>query len=263
MTNKKQQLNEDHWEDERGQRALDYVIGNWSGPMDPPCMGDCEGDYNGDGVVDVNDLLWVLDNWTGDGPGPEPLDVNNPNLGVDNAHPKNKRDKPSMTPYGESWLPNTNKRILKDTWKENLEKSVNEHDGRNRWDPEHPPNWGQHSHEDDAPKPLGLPKPREKYEPEDIGDYLRWLWNQPNLPDNFRWPGGGMVPVKAESTQRPTDTQLTEALMVLSEDKKRAVNPFPESWLHWEWLRKLTGQSEETPPPTLGSPVTPLHKYKV
>jgi hypothetical protein len=129
MTDKKQ-LNE-NWEDERGLRALDNVMNNWStGPVIcPPGVG-CVGDYNGDGQVDIDDLLWVLANWpqdASDDPGPEPLSVSNPNLGVDNAHSKDGLDKkPKMTPYGESWLPNTNKRILLDTWKENLEKSVNE-----------------------------------------------------------------------------------------------------------------------------------------
>jgi len=50
-----------------------------------------------------------------------------------------------------------------------------------------------------------------------------------------------------------TEEQLTEALMVLSEDKKEVWNPFPESW--WK--------PEPKEEPTLGSPMKPLHKYKV
>ena len=94
-----------------------------------------------------------------------------------------------------SWLPNTNQQIFKDTWKENLERSL-----------------------------------------------------------------------KKGSTT--TDEQLIEAMMVLSEDKKEAYVPdtLKSENLHWEWLRKLMGQSEETPPPPptdLGSPMIHQHKYKV
>ena len=35
------------------------VIDHWG----QPCGGPWCGDYNGDGVVDVNDLLWVIQNW--------------------------------------------------------------------------------------------------------------------------------------------------------------------------------------------------------
>jgi hypothetical protein len=141
----------------------------------------------------------------------------------------------------ESWLPNTNQQIFKDTWKENLAKSIiNEH-----W-----PNdsWGQHSHKDGSTH-LGIPK--EPYKPtrkiitvDDITDWLESLWNT----GIYDWK-----PLEGEPIPSTTDEQLIEAMMVLSEDKKEAWNPFPESW--WK--------PEPKKEPTLGSPMKPLHKYKV
>jgi hypothetical protein len=78
-----------------------------------------------------------------------------------------------------SWLPNTNKSILKDVWTENLRKSTQE---------------------------------------------------------------------KSLTEQEKKDL-LSEAVMVLSEDKNRPWNPFLKS--------------EPKEEPTLGSPMKPLHKYKV
>jgi len=126
-----------------------------------------------------------------------------------------------------SWLPKTESSVFKDLWAESLKKSVKEthsHDGKT-CDEAHP-------------------------------DMSHKEWEETH-DDHEGCSTCG------ESTI--TEAQLTEALMVLNEDKKEAWVPDalrPEN-LHWEWLRKLMGQSEETPPPTLGSPMKPLHKYKV
>ena len=94
------------------------------------------------------------------------------------------------------------------------ESAVNEHDGRNRWDPEHPPNWGQHSHEDDIPDKLGEPNPpfTPTNQPVDFDDIYRWLRH---LKDTgiYGWKpleGEPIPPTTEESAQPPTDAQLVE-----------------------------------------------------
>jgi len=241
-----------------GQPALDCVINNWSEDGEP-CTDPCDGDYNGDGVVDVNDLLHVLDNWPQDDPMPPPPIASvlsaikqrgKPTLSRSNEswlpntnewfipngwqdpdtgwfwkngrwwpprknpddeldpnyelplNPRQPTHGPGPVERTESWLPNTSKSMFPDTWKKNLAKSVNEH-----WPDD---SWGQHSHKDRTTH-LPLPK-KEKFEYETIADWW-WnkVWDQENLIDNLPgFPTFGNVPVKAESTQRPTDAQLTE-----------------------------------------------------
>ena len=50
-----------------GEEAIQTVVSNWGNNN---CGGPWCGDFNGDGVVDVQDLLWVLDNWGDLGPQP-------------------------------------------------------------------------------------------------------------------------------------------------------------------------------------------------
>ena len=117
----------------------------------------------------------------------------------------------------ESWSPKTESSVLKDLWSENLKKSLKKethgHEGQS-CDEAHP----DMSHEE---------------------------WEATH-DDHEGCATCG-------ESARLTDAQLTEALMVLSEDKNRPWNPFPDSW--WKSAPK-----EE---PTLGSPMKPLHKYKV
>lgn len=48
-----------------GEAAIQSIMSNWGNNN---CGGPWCGDFNGDGVVDVQDLLWVIDNWGDFGP---------------------------------------------------------------------------------------------------------------------------------------------------------------------------------------------------